>query len=106
MLTGNFFSVKSIQLSLLNGTPESFWYFWMKLKAFAGMKGFQKVLKESSDVDFPPSKDAEVVEGSNANNEHNCNVKKMTFLTMAFMMESNMMMIMRAQTDEWPSGLE
>ena len=29
----------------------------------------------------------------------------MMYLTMAFMMEADMMMIMRAQSDEWFSGL-
>ena len=105
MLTGNSLNVKTIQVPLFDGTPKSFSLFWTKFKAFAGMKGFQKALKESAEVDFPTSKELEVEEGSNADKACNHNLDAMTYLTMAFTTKSNMTMIMRAQTDDWLSGL-
>ena len=69
------------------------------------MKGFQKALKESAEVDLPTSEESEVEEGSNADKARNRNLDAMTYLTMAFTTESNMTMIMRAQTDDWPSRL-
>ena len=105
MLTGNSLSVKSIQIPLFDGTPKSFSLFWTKFKAFAGMKGFQKALKETAEADLPESEEAEVAEGSNADKARTRNLDAMTYLTMAFTTESNMTMIMRAQTIEWPSGL-
>ena len=105
MSTGNSLNVKTIQVPLFDGTPKSFSLFWTKFKAFAGMKGFQKALKESAEADLPTSEEAEVEEGSNADKARNRNLNVMTYLTMAFTTESNMTMIMRAQTDNWPSGL-
>ena len=105
MSTGNSLNVKTIQVPLFDGMPKSFSLFWTKFKAFAGMKGFQKALKESAEVDLPTSKESEVEEGSNADKSRNRNLNAMTYLTMAFTTESNMTMIMRAQTDDWPSRL-
>ena len=69
------------------------------------MKGFQKALKESAEVDLPTSEESEVEEGSNADKAHNPNLDAMTYLRMAFKTESNMTMIMRAQTGDWLSRL-
>ena len=69
------------------------------------MKGFQKALKESAEVDLPTSEEAEKEEGSNADKARNRNLNAMMYLMMAFTTESNMTMIIRAQTDDWPSGL-
>ena len=90
---------------MFDGMPKRFSLFWTKFKAFAGMKGFQKALKESAEVNLPTSKESEVEEGSNADKACNRNLDAMTYLMMAFTTESNMTMIMRAQTDDWPSGL-
>ena len=105
MLTGNLLKVKTIQVSLFDGTSKSFSLFWTKFKAFAGMKGFQKALKESAKADLPTSEEVEVEKGSNADKACNHNLDAMTYLTMAFTTKSKMTMIMRAQTDDWPSGL-
>ena len=85
--------------------PKSFLLFWTKFKVFAGKKGFQKALKESAEAYLPTSEEVEVEEGSNADKAHNRNLNAMMYLMMAFTTESNMTMIMRAQTDDWPSGL-
>ena len=105
MSTGNSLNVKTIQVPLFDRTPKSFSLFWTKFKVFAGMKGFQKALEESAEVDLPTSEESEVEEGSNADKARNHNLDAMTYLTMAFTTESNMTMSMRAQTDDWPSGL-
>ena len=105
MSTGNSLNVKTIQVPLFDGTPKSFSLFWTKFKAFAGMKGFQKALKESAKADLPTSEEVEVEEGSNADKARNRNLDAMTYLMMAFTTESNMTMIMHAQTDDWPSAL-
>ena len=105
MSTGNSLNVKTMQVPLIGGTPKHFSLFWTKFKSFAGMKGFQKALKESVEADLTTSKEVEVEEGSNADKAHNRNLDAMTYLMMAFTTESNMTMIMRAQTDDWPSGL-
>lgn len=57
------------------------------------MKGFQKALKISAEVDLPTLEEVEVVEESNAGKNCNHNLDAMTYLTMTFMTESNMMMI-------------
>ena len=44
-------------------------------------------------------------EGSSADKARNHSIDAMTYLTMAFTTESDMTMIMHAQSDAWPSGL-
>ena len=66
MSTGNLLSVKAIQVPLFDGTSKSFSLFWTKFKAFAGMKGFQKALKECPEKDLPSVEEEEVEEGNNA----------------------------------------
>ena len=44
-------------------------------------------------------------EGSNADKARDQNFDAMMYLIMAFTTETDMTMIMRAQSDEWPSGL-
>ena len=105
MSTGNSLSVKTIQVPLFDGTSKSFSLFWTKFKAFAGMKGFQKVLKECPEKDLLSFEEEEVEEGSIADKARDQNFDAMTYLTMAFTMEADMTMIMRAQSDELPSRL-
>ena len=105
MLTGNSLNIKTIQVPLFDGMPKSFLLFWTKFKVFAGMKGFQKALKESAEAYLPTSEEVEVEEGSNADKAHNRNLDAMAHLMMALTNKSNMTMIMRAQTNDWPSRL-
>ena len=105
MSTGNSLNAKTIQVPLFDGTPKSFSLFWTKFKAFVEMKGFQKALEESAEVDLPTSEESEVEEGSNADKARDRNLDAITYLMMAFMTKSNMTMIMRGQTDDWLSGL-
>ena len=46
------------------------------------MKGFQKALKESAEVDLPTSEEAEKEEGSNADKARNRNLDAMMYLMM------------------------
>ena len=69
------------------------------------MKGFQKALKECPEKELPSFEEEEVEEGSNADKARDQNFDAMTYLTIAFTTEANMTMIMRAQSDEWLSGL-
>ena len=53
MSTGNSLSVKTIQVPLFDRTSKSFSLFWTKFKVLAGMKGFQKALKECPEKELP-----------------------------------------------------
>ena len=98
-------SVKTIQVPLFDGTLKSFSFFWTKFKVFVGMKGFQKALKECPEKELPSFEEEEVEEGSNADKVRDQISDAMMYLIMAFMTEADMTMIMRAQSDEWLSGL-
>ena len=76
MSTGNLLSVKNIQVPLFDGTPKGFSLFWTKFKAFVGMKGFQKALKECPEKDLQSfeEEEVEVEEGSNADKAWDQNV--------------------------------
>ena len=50
-----------------------------------------------------PFEKVEVEEGSNSDKACDQNFDAMTYLTMVFTTEVDMMMTMRAQSDEWPS---
>ena len=69
------------------------------------MKGFQKALKECPEKELPSFEEEEVEEGSNADKVRDQISDAMMYLIMAFMTEADMTMIMRAQSDEWLSGL-
>ena len=68
MLTGNAWSVKTIQVTLFNGEPKIFILYWTKFKVFAGVKGFQKALKECAEKNQPSSKDATSLPMNNSSN--------------------------------------
>ena len=97
--------IKLVSVPTFNGMEKNFSMFWIKLKAFGGVKGFQKALKPEREEDLPATKETVVDENSAAHKARDRNLMAMTYLTLAFLTETNMNMIARAQTDEWPNGL-
>ena len=97
--------LKSVSVPTFDGTQKNFSMFWIKMKAFGGVKGFQKALKPEREEDLPATEETVVDENSAAHKARDRNLMAMTYLTLAFSTEANMNMIARAQTDEWPNGL-
>ena len=98
-------SLKSIPVPMFNGMQKNFATFWIKMRAYGGMKGFQKALKPERELSLPATEDTEVEEDSEVYKARERNLVAMTYLTLAFTSEMNINMIAKAQTDEWPNGL-
>ena len=97
--------IKLVSVPTFDEMQKSFSMFWIKMKAFGGVKGFQKVLKPEREEDLPATEETVDDENSAAHKACDRNLMAMTFLMLAFSMEMNMNMIARAQIDEWPNGL-
>ena len=97
--------IKSASVPTLDGMQKKFSMFWIKMKAFGGVKGFQKVLNPEREEDLPAMEETVADENSAAHKARDWNLAAMMYLTLAFSMETNINMIARAQTDEWPNGL-
>ena len=98
-------SLKLIPVPMFDGMQKNFATFWIKMRAYGGMKGFQKVLKPERELSLPVTEDTEVEEDSEAYKVRERNLVVMTHLTLAFTLEMNINMITKAQMDEWPNGL-
>ena len=98
-------SLKSIPVPIFDGMQKNFATFRIKMRAYGGMKGFQKALKPEKEVSLPAMEEEEVEIDSEVYKAHERNLAAMTYLTSAFTMEMNINMITKAQMDEWPNGL-
>ena len=98
-------SLKSIPVPIFDGMQKNFATFRIKMRAYGGMKGFQKALKPEKEVSLPAMEEEEVEIDSEVYKAHERNLAAMTYLTSAFTMEMNINMITKAQMDEWVNGL-
>ena len=95
--------IKLVSVPTFDGMQKSFSMFWIKMKAFGGVKGFQKVLKPEREEDLPAMEETVVNENSAIHKKGDQNLAAMMYLMLAFSTETNMNMIARAHTDEWPN---
>ena len=66
------------------------------MRAYGGIKGFQKALKPEREVSLPATEDAEVKVDSEVYKVRERNLAVMTYLTLAFTTEKNINMIAKA----------
>ena len=99
----------SIKLPTFDGKDANFSMFWMRFKAYAGVKGFLQALQEVPDKDMPLD-EATVLDLTDPQEALQIAAKKRNALavasyTMAFTTNTLMMYVQRATTENWPGGL-
>jgi hypothetical protein len=102
-------SETSLKLPTFDGKDANFSMFWMRFKAYAGVKGFLQALQQDPDEDMPLD-EAVVLDPNDAQEALQIAAKKRNALavasfTMAFTTQTLMMYVQRATTEYWPGGL-
>ena len=98
-------NLKLVPVPLFDGMQKNFAEFRIKMRAYGGMKIFQKALKPEREMSLPEMEEEEVEIDSEAYKVCERSLTEMMYLILAFTMEMNMNMMARALTDEWPNGL-
>ena len=93
-------NTKLVPVPIFDGMQQNFAKFWIKMKAYGGMKGFQKALKPERETNLPETEEEEFEINSEAYKAHERNLAAMMYLILAFSKELFMNMIARAQMDE------
>ena len=88
---------KLVPVPIFDGTQKSLAKFWIKTRAYGGMKGFQKALKPEREMSLPEMEEDEVEIDSEAYKVHERNLAAMMYLILAFTTEMNMNMIARGK---------
>ena len=76
---------------------KNFAKFWIKIRAYGGIKGFQNALKPKRETNLPEMEEDEVERHSEACKARERNLAAMTYLSYLFSTELNINMIARAQ---------
>ena len=103
-------NLKSMPVPIFDGTQKNFAKFWIKMRAYGGMTGFQMALKPERETSLPEMEEEELEINSEMYKARERNLTAMKYLTLAFTTEMfttemNKNMIATAQTNEWPNGL-
>ena len=100
---------RKMYVPIFSGEPKDFQVWWMRFTAFAALAGFAAAIKNTRDVDLPPTEDTVLTDSDDDKKmakARSANSLAMANLTMAFTTEALMSLINNAQADpDWPGGL-
>jgi hypothetical protein len=100
---------KTVKLPTFDGERKNFHVWWMRFKAYATVYKFSAALKEGGEADLPKTED-DVLDETKSDEKRKADARKrngvaMANFAMAFTTESQMGMIYKAVTTEYPGGL-